>query len=588
MNQPMKSIPYGMSEFASIQKNNMFYVDKTKFIPVLESASRYVFFIRPRRFGKSLWLSTLQYYYDINDKDQFETIFKDTWICGRPTRERNSYLILSFNFAAVNPDVRYVEDSFEQYGKTIIHDFFERYRSFFTDEERRHTQSFSRTEHQLKNLFLQVARKKLKLYLFIDEYDNFANSILTASGKRAYETLTRGEGFFRFFFNNLKTATSNKGSGLDRMFVTGVSPITMDDVTSGMNIGDAVSLNPLFSEALGFSEQEVYEMLAYYLPDMFASQDSDMETKTRFLLSIMEKWYGQYRFSIENEIRVFNPDMVLYFIKEMRVVKKLPADMIDQNIKIDYNKLRYLMRVDRKLNGNFSRLKQILEDGSVSCKIETSFPLDHLTGQNNFVSLLYYFGLLTIESARGARHVLTIPNQTVKMLMYGYFREAMRDVDIFSMDLWKFADLMDGMVYEGKWRPLFEFISDAIKNQTSVRDYLEGERAVQVFMLAYLSMTEYYIASTEREMSKGYADIFLEPFLSKFPDMRFGYLIELKYIPRGEYTDKKRDETIEAASRQLEKYADDANLKKISRGYELKKLVLVYNGWELVYCSELG
>lgn len=582
MNHSIRKIPYGVAEFASIRKNRMYYVDKTRFIPVLESAGRYVFFVRPRRFGKSLWMSTLQYYYDINDKDDFETLFKGAYIFDHPTPERHSYLIMSFNFAGVNPDIRHVEASFEDLGKAVADDFLERYHAFFDENARREIANAPGAEGRLRRIFIFAARKKLKIYLFVDEYDNFANTVLTGSGSGAYEKLTHGEGFFRFFFNMLKTATSDKGSGIDRLFVTGVSPIAMDDVTSGMNIGDNISLNPLFNELAGFSEKEAADMLSYYLADL--GLDGDVS----FFLDIMKKWHGRYRFSPGAENRVFNPDMVLYFIKELRAGKQLPLNMADPNIKIDYRKLRHMMMADRRLNGNFSRLKRILEDGFIACKIQPSFPLERLTDQNNFVSLLYYFGLLTIDSSKGPRQTLSIPNQTVKMIMYEYFREAMSDSGVFGIDLWAFADLMDDMVYEGRWRPVFDFIADAIEKQTSVRDYLEGERAVQIFMPAYLSMTDYYITWTEREMKKGYADLFLEPFLAKFPDMRFGYLIELKYIPRGEFSDQTLQEKIKEAAAQLQKYSDDDRLKKISGGYELKKLALIYHGWEPAHASEVG
>ncbi len=585
MNQNIMKIPYGRAEFGSLRRDSMYYVDKTHFIPVLESASDYIFFIRPRRFGKSLWLSVLQYYYDINEKENFEEIFRDTHILGHPTPERHSYLIMTFNFAMVNPDTRYLEESFEQYGQAVINDFFERYPLHFNEKERIRIQSLSRTEHQLKELFLNTSRKSLRLYLFIDEYDNFANTVLTTAGKVAYHDLTRGQGFFRFFFNMLKNATSVKGSGLDKLFITGVSPVTMDDVTSGFNIGKNISRSIRFSTLLGFSEAEVREMLHYYSEAGLLGEDTEL------CLEIMTTWYNNYRFSDKASESLFNSDMVLYFISEVADEGELPYDMIDQNIKIDYGKLRHLMLTDRQLNGNFGELKKIIGEGRTACNIQISFPSDRMTDPRNFISLLFWFGLLSIEGVRGQQQVLEIPNLTVRKLMYGYIRDAFHDAKVFRIDVWGLADLIYEMAYNGRWQAVTDFLADEIKAQTSVRDYIEGERTVQMFFLAYLNICDYYATRTESEMGRGYADIFLEPFLARFPDMEFGYLIEMKYISRSGPSGKKLEEKIEKsigeAARQLEKYAGDECMRKTSGRYKLKKLILVWHGWELVHSSEV-
>ncbi len=269
----------------------------------------------------------------------------------------------------------------------------------------------------------------------------------------------------------------------------------------------------------------------------------------------------------------------------------LPEDMIDQNIRIDYTKLRLLMltdrKFDRKFNGNFSVLKKIIENGETQCRLQTSFPLEQLASPRNFISLLFYFGLLSIKAVQGDRQVLSIPNLTVRKLMYEYIREAYDDTGSFRIDVWELADLVHEMAYNGDWKPLFQFIAREIETQTSIRNYLDGERAVQMFLLAYLNISDYYICQTEREMSKGYSDFFLEPFLARFPDVKYGYLIEMKYITRDKYTEKIKQKEIGDAEVQLRKYADDEKLKKLTQGYTLRRLILVFKGWELVYDSEI-
>lgn len=578
----LKQLPYGVADFGKIRRNHRYYVDKTQFLPLLESSADYVFLIRPRRFGKSLWLSVLEHYYDIAKKEQFDDLFANTYIGDHPTEERNSYLVMMFNFAMVNPDLRFVQDSFEENGKAVIRHALRRDPHFFSEEEQQAIRTLAKTEDQLRELCFLAAEKDLKIYILVDEYDNFANTILTTAGEQAYRDLTHGAGFFRYFFNLLKGATAGQGGGIDRLFITGVSPITMDDVTSGFNIGENISLAYQFHDLLGFREEEVVEMLQYYETAGVLKQD------VGFCLDLMKTWYNQYRFAKRAETPVFNPDMVLYFLKHVIRNDAVPDEMIDHNVRIDYGKLRHLILVDRKFNGNFSILREIVDTGEIVSDLQVSFPLEHLLNRENFVSLLFYLGLISIaETAEGAP-VLRVPNLTIKQLMYGYLRNAYEEVNVFRLDLFHFAALIRGMAYRGEWEAVFNFLAEQVEQQTSVRDYLEGEKVIQGFLLAYLNVTSYYLTWSEREMGKGFADIYLEPFLARFPDMRFGYLIELKYLKRSEFSKEKLQEAVKEAKDQLECYAADEWIQALSPKVTLKRLILVYNGWQLVHREALA
>jgi len=415
--------------------------------------------------------------------------------------------------------------------------------------------------------------------LLIDEYDNFANIILTTHGQAAYHELTHGAGFFRYFFNLLKGATSGQMSGLARLFITGVSPITMDDVTSGFNIGDNISLEPHLNEIMGFTQAEVEQILQHYALPL------DMDE----CRPVLEEWYDAYRFAAHAETTLYNSDMVWHFVKQARSRGQLPDDMIDQNIRVDYNKLRHLLTIDRRLdggrglNGNFSLLQHIIDNGETSGSIVTGFPLEQVTARENFVSLLYYMGLLTFAGVQQGRSVLRIPNLTIKHLMYGYLRDGFADVDVFRIDMWHFSDLMHAMAYRGEWRAVFDFLAQEIEKQAAVRDYLDGEKMVQGFLLAYLNVTNYFLTWSERELGGGFADLYLEPFLVRYPDMQYGYLIELKYISKSAYSSALQAEQIEQASVQLAQYAGDARVAAVAPTVTLKKLILVYKGWELVH-----
>ncbi|MDM8519702.1 AAA family ATPase [Anaerolineales bacterium HSG6] len=569
----MKPIPYGLSGYKQIREDDCYYIDKTRYIPQLEATGKFLFFIRPRRFGKSSWLTVLESYYDISRSEQFDFFFKGTDIYDQPTSEKNAHLILKFNFSAVNPQPDMVEDSFQGYTDNCFYFFGMKYRAwldddYFTMMERQ------KTPHQkLRFLLNYVGLKGHQVYVLIDEYDNFANTILTTAGQTAYQNLTHGAGFFRFFFNVLKEAVDQVDSGISRMFITGVSPVTMDDVTSGFNIGKNISLHPNFNELLGFAEPDVIELLRYYQEHSNLVVDDFDKT-----LNVMKAWYDNYRFSSRVETKLFNTDMALYFVDNLLELGTYPDDMIDQNVKIDYGKLRYLVVLDKRLNGNFSHIAEIVKtQGTQATRVVPSFPVEDLIKSENFISLLFYFGLLSYSETNR----LTIPNQTIKQLMYSYLRRGYQDVDVFNVDIWRLSNLVQDMAYQGEWRPVFEFLADEVEKQTSIRDYLTGEKVIQTFLLAYLSVTDYFIIRTEEELGKGFVDLYLEPFLAKYDHLQYSYLIELKYLTRTEFTEEKLKEQLAEAKTQLNQYATDTRIIKRSRGGQIIKVALAFSGWEL-------
>jgi len=571
-----KKIPYGISSYKTIKQENYYYVDKTRYLSQLEETGTFLFLIRPRRFGKSSLLTVLECYYDMARKEEFDFLFQGTHIADHPTPEKNSHLILKFNFSQVNPDPDKVEASFHAHARNCFFFFEKKYREFLEDDYFKMMKSHQETHEKLEFLLSYVGSRGLKVYVLIDEYDNFTNTILATSGQEKYHELTHGAGFLRFFFNVLKGAADQADAGISRMFITGVSPVTMDDVTSGFNIGRNISLHPAFNELLGFTEQNVIEILEYYRDTGMVVPDADGT------LNLMRDWYDGYRFSPEAVMTLFNTDMVFYFVQNLLELKKYPKNLIDQNVKIDYGKLRHLVIINRRLNGNFSRLEEIMETGGVMSDIVESFPVEDLIKSENFISLLFYFGLLSYTKT-GKLH---IPNRTVKKLMYGYLRGGYEDVDVFSVDLWRFANLIRSMAYRGEWEPVFRFLAKEVEKQTSIRDYLSGEKVIQTFLLAYLNVTDYYLTRTEEEMDMGFADLYLEPFSAKYPDVNYGYLIELKYLARTNFSEAKQHAALADAKKQLKKYAADERIIKRSRGTGLKCLALVFCGWEMKAAEE--
>jgi len=590
----IKKIPYGVTDYEAIKTGHAYYVDKTSYIKEIEKAGKYLFFIRPRRFGKSLFLSMLESYYDIAKKEQFELFYKGTDIFNNPTKERNSHLILKFNFSAVNPGINHVERSFTDYIKEVGEVFVTKYKEFLqvNDTESIKELKSKQTASDVLRYIISFCKKSNQtLYVIIDEYDNFANTILSESGSGNYIKMTHSEVFFRAFFNVLKEGTTGSAASIARVFLTGVSPITMDDVTSGYNIGKNISIDPVFNEMLGFTRKDVVEIIEYY-------KGNDLiKHSTEYLTEIMNTWYNNYTFSTGAQTTLFNPDMVLYFLDRYMGRYELPGQLIDRNVRIDYRKLRHLIMIDsnrmKLTNGNFSRLKQIIEDGGIESTIVEGFPVDKVADSKNFISLLFYFGLLTIKGVKvpGEKPVLRIPNEAIKRLYYDYIHEAYEETGTFSLDYDRYEDLMGDMAYQGEWVPLFKYIALRMKESMSLRDLITGEKSIQAFLNVYLGLSQRYIVHVEKELNKGFADIVMEPFKARFPEIKYAYLIEIKYMKKVKGKKAKENgklqQLIAEAKKQLSKYSMDSKFEKSMTGTNLIKLVLVFTGIELVHIEEV-
>ena len=579
---PFPPIPYGRGNFRAIRLDGCLYVDKTRFIRTLEQEGRYAFFIRPRRFGKSLWLTMLNAYYDRVRAKDYDAVFAGTEVGANPTPNRSRYVTLYFDFSAFKQALPTLEIHFEEYCTRHLRHMLRRNRDLFDAETARVIVGQRSISGQLDELFLYVSDQGIPLYVLIDEYDNFANTVLAHRGADAYHLFTHGDGFYRNFFGTLKAGTTETGA-IERLFVTGVSPITMDDVTSGFNIGTNLSLRPEFNEMLGFTEDEVQGMVRIYRRLGVFDQEPEAALDT------MREWYDGYRFAKTAPNVVYNTDMVLYYLQHSLPNKPGPDNLIDDNVRIDYGKLRHLLTVgrqmERRLNGNFDLLREVISDGRADSEIVSSFPLKRLPERENFLSLLHYFGLLSIRGVTAETPRLAIPNQTVRRLMYGFLRDAYRDVDVFSVDLVEFDRLTRRMALDGDWRPAIERLSAAMAEQTGVRDYLQGEKVVQGFVAAYLSISNYFVLQTEMELAKGYADLVLEPLRTRSQGMRYGYVIELKYLRRG-VSEAQVAATAAAAEAQARRYLADGRLAQRHPETAFKGLALVFCGWELVHAAE--
>ena len=576
-----KLLPYGMMNFADIRLDNYYYVDKTSFIPVIEQSDRFFFFIRPRRFGKSLTLNMLQHYYDVRTRDKFDALFGDLYIGKHPTRDRNSYLVLYLNFSGISGELHNYRQGLDAHCNTSFDYFCDIYAEYLPKGIKEVLNEKAGAVEQLDYLYHQCELAGQQIYLFIDEYDHFTNAILSdAESIHRYTEETHKEGYLRAFFNRVKAGTY---SSIKRCFITGVSPVTMDDLTSGFNIGTNYSLTPKFNAMMGFTEDEVREMLTYY------STKAPFHHTVDELIELMKPWYDNYCFAQEcyDQPTLYNSNMVLYFVKNyIDNNGKAPRNMIESNIRIDYEKLRMLIRKDKEFAHDASIIQTLVSQGYITGELKDGFPAANIVDSDNFVSLLYYFGMLTVSGTFEGKTKLIIPNQVVREQLYTYLLNTYNEADL-SFSNHEKDELSSALAYRGAWQSSFDYIADCLKRYASQRDKQKGESFVHGFTLAMTAQNRFYRPISEADTQSGYVDIFLSPMLEIYPDMSHSYIIELKYA---KYKDpESRVEELRAeAIAQANRYADTDRVKNAIGTTQLHKIVVVYKGMEMRVCEEVN
>lgn len=573
--EEIKQVPYGVSDFVMVRERNLYYVDKTMFLSLLEQQPDNVFYIRPRRFGKSLFISMMRAYYDKAMAANFDSLFGGLWVHEHPTPLRGRYQMLYLDFSQVGGDIDRLSERFNDYCSLMLDDFMHSYRDEYPDET---VKAFFETRQMADKLDLirnSAVRLRIPLYLIIDEYDNFTNIVLNENGEEVYHAITHASGFYRDVFKKFKGM-------FERIFMTGVSPVTLDDLTSGFNIGWHLSMNPKFDKMLGFSTEDVRSMLLYYKEAGMLPSESDVEA----IIAEMKPWYDNYCFAkecLKQEERVFNCDMVLYYLRQYMDSGHSPERMVDPNTKTDYNKLKKLLRLDRLDGDRRGVIRRIAEEGQLIAGVEESFPARDLTNPDIFPSLLFYYGMLTIKGTYGSQLVLCIPNNNVRKQYYEYLLENYSEYS--GIQISSLLTLFTRMSFDGQWREALQYIADAYRNLSSVRDSIEGERSIQGFFMAYLSLNDYYITAPEVELNHGYCDFFLLPNLTHYQS-RHSYIVELKYLPKKDF-DSKVEEQWRQAVEQIDGYARAPRVDALRQGTQLHKIVMQFSGWDLVRMEEV-
>jgi len=552
-----KKLPYGQSNFADLIESNYAYVDKTRYVELLENENnRYQFFIRPRRFGKSLFLSVLENYYDLNRKDKFETLFKELYLYKNPTPERGKYAVIQFDFSGLNTDSHEeFKKSFSLRVQECVKGFLGRYKNIFANAEK-DIQSIRENFFGVNALDLAYAAASaanIPIFAIIDEYDHFANNLI-AMGK-TYKDDVKAGGIVRSFYESLKVGTK---SAVRRIFITGINPMMLNDLTSGFNMSTDYSLDVRYNDMFGFTKEEVEWLM----------QETGVDKN---LIKVdMESYYNGYMFNNDGENKVYNSQMILYLFNQILLIGSQPKQIIDTNLQTDYERLRRLAENEN----NREKLLQIIQDGGIFGNIIEKFSLEKLNSDEHFISLLFYLGMLTNGGMQRGQIWLKIPNYSIKTLYWEYAISYVQDMEKKRVSTLDLSNVIAKMAYDGDIKSYLDFFSENFLKRLSNRDLMNfDEKYIKVMLLSTLFISRLYLPVSEDENINGYTDIYLQKHPA-IPDIKFEYVFEVKYV-KAESSEAEIKAKFDEANKQIEKYKKD---QRFCGREDLKFVALVFKG----------
>ena len=539
----MKKLPYGISDYERLIENDYYYVDKTMYIEKLENLPEpYIMFLRPRKFGKTLFTSTLENYYDILKTDKFDKLFADTYIGKNPTKLKNSYYILKFNFSGIdtsNEDATMI--GFKEKVTLSINRFTKDYNLDF------YANPNLTTEGLLSNILEAFRTQKpgSKIYVIIDEYDHFANELLGFHTNQ-FKNLVSKNGKVRKWYEILKEGTE---SVIDRIFITGVAPITLDSLTSGFNISSDKTQDVDFNEMMGFTRSELITMLD--------SLDVSKEEQNT-ILPIMKENYDGYKFSVRATEKIYNSNMSLYFLKDYVRFKELPTQLIDVNIASDYTKLGNMLDLCKGEEREKIIEKTVSGEGIIS-EITAKFnPAMEFT-EKDLISMLFYLGYLTIVGEEFETPELKVPNRVMKEIYSDYFMKILNENANLQVSSSIYTEITKEIAVEGKINKIVNLVQTYLQNLSN-RDYINfDEKYIKLIFYCIAMNLKIYRTKSEMEVQRKYPDILLIP-----KDASKGYksvMIEFKYLKKGE--ENKLAAKQEEAKKQIEEYSEFEEIRSI-------------------------
>jgi Predicted AAA-ATPase/PD-(D/E)XK nuclease superfamily len=578
----MIKIAYGKSNFKEVIDGKCFYQDRTSYIRQLEdTTSSYLFYLRPRRFGKSLFITMLNYYYAIEFKDQFQAIFGKLAIGKKPTALANSYLVLSLEFSGILTDTP--KETFEGFlfnVKDAVGTFLAQYEEYFTPEQAKTILSQEQPNMVMRRLFSYHNDNKvpIPIYVLIDEYDHFANELVSFNFDYFKKIVTK-TGFVRKFYETIKKAT--RDSVVQRIFITGVSPITLDSLTSGFNIATNLSTDVNFHQMMGFDETEVTKLL-----QKIGTKKADLP----IVLDDLRVWYDGYLFNVKAKNHVYNPDMVLCFALHYQQYKNYPDTLLDNNIASDYSKIRNVFKIKNQENQNLEALRILTETGRVTSQLTTQFSFEKNFGKDDLVSLLFYMGFLTVEKADLAALVFKFPNFVIKRLYADYFVSILQQYANLPIDNSQMNESIRLLANTGNFKPFLDQVSGILKVLSNRDAFHFNEMSLKAIFVSCLYQQQFYYVHSEYETEKGYADIFLEGIRGYDPNYQIA--VELKYIKKvdkkAEYK-KLEDDDIQKLLKQAEVQLTNYMVtKKFIDRKGLKGFVIICHADKLIYKEHGG
>ena len=576
-----EQIPYGVKDFKRIRLENRYYVDKTAFIRRMEERADFLFFVRPRRFGKSLLCETLRCYYDVAEKENFDRLFGGLDIGKKPTSNANRYFVLSLDFSLVG---KYPGDSwqvrFEQYLDTALRNLIDGHREFLAkvadvDE----LIALPNAGVKYDAVVPLLKRLGYGLYVIVDEYDNFTNEIVSTAGKVPYREITHGTGFYRGWFKQFKATC-------DRIFMTGVSPVTMDDLTSGFNIATNITQEDEFNAMVGFTTDETRRLFEDFRGTGKFADDAKGHLRT------VKAWYDSYCFSkpCAGRETLYNCDMVLYYLGKLVASGRPPENLIDANIRSDWNKLRAILAAQRHAetyDGVLPLTEELADKGEVSFSLVESFPVEGILKEENFKSLYYYYGIVTMSRVWRGNLQFRIPNECVRRQIFDYMREEYAKRPN-AVDTAEFTAKFDAFAWDGEWREFLTYLAEKYRDNGSPRDGLHGEARINGYLRAYLTMKSAFMVKPELSHPCGYSDYALFPDRT-LPDgcvPEQSYLIEMKHS-KADATDAEVAAKHAEALAQLKAYAADPNLAALAGGTPVHFICYEFRGRDLVRLEEI-
>ena len=541
---------------------------------MMERVGDFLFFVRPRRFGKSLFVNMLVTYYDVNEKKNFDKYFGDLAIGKAPTANANRYQVLKLNFAEVSPSSDMtLQQAFDSHLAARLRAMVRDHAEFYPAGFESGLSGLAAVE-VFEAISNRADKDSSPIYLIIDEYDNFTNQMLRDYGNKEYREITHGQGFYRNWFKKFKENCA-------RIFMTGVSPITMDDLTSGFNIAKNISQNPLFNSMLGFNEAECEKLYA----DFKGAGEFPLEADEKAVVQSFKPWYDGYCFAEESVGKecVYNSDMVLYHLSATVETGAAPKNMVDVNISTDYDKLQMIADIQRRMGaGNVEDVlpltEELASEGSITFDLVPNFPADKITEVANFRSLFFYYGILSMTGRKMGMTEFSVPNECVKKQLFNYLRDTYKRTQV--PDWYGWSKLASRFAYCGEWEPFLKRLAEDYANTTPTRGGIQGEIRIQGYMQAEFSHINFYNACPEMELKRGFCDFCLFPERVHFGDVEHSYLIELKYS-KADASDAELDALYNEAVDQLKKYRADPKVPSLAKGTTLHQIAYIFRGTKL-------